>query len=1444
MKKFVRPLISLAIVIFWSFASLVLAQVISSRNSANNKVPDYYYSNYKFNNDWIAILDRFSEVNAMYSVNQSIPSSKFSEISTHFKNVFPHLTKDYTSVYQRCTLLADSLSRWYSYDNMEAFMWNACYKSLTQAINRINSSYTVQPVVTANPSAGMAPLTVTFDARNSIDPSQETIPANNFYRYYRDEKWVDRPIWYGQVRSYTFTEPGKFIVHLVVRSSNVNQWILDWEKNLTINVTPKAADIVVYANTRMLSNIIPLKLWTAEGERWIVFDWSLTKPRWWRKILRHRWTIINSSAWFSYDSKYIDWEPSYINVPLKWNWTFKVTLTTVDNEGNSVSEDYSVYLSDPVTIIRQSPENWNTSTTFTFDGSASYSITNRLNTYIRELFDGNWDENNGDKIMMVQGKRMDIDTNKKLRPWNYLVRLTVTDMNGNQNVETKDLYIDSTTPNPQFTVTPTSKRQYPSEFILDASNTTDIDVNNGVDSLEYSWEFSTDNVKILSTENNNKKVVVQFNEKWNHQVIMTATDQYWKSASISKNIEVKSILRPEIEIIPGPITRQETLQLKSSVNEPIRDYTWDFWDGTESVSSERAVETRHTYQNKWVYVVNLTVTSENNDDTNTVSAQAFIGEINHPIASYSVKDGQWYEIQPSETCKIKISTWKYVDEIAYLVDRYGNITIDPGASVNTKGTKNWLQYVFEKEAILWVDKAKISDQFTTSFSEVGCHYVDFTVKDSNVWKQDNRRIWFKVKNALPTIKNVTLSFPQYENNDTGSPFWFPGNTNSNTLQISCSWNDNLIVKVTADDAADSDWNVSRLRFYYYNVDDPTRILEYKDSRILEPYVYFVLPRISWDYKFWVMVYDNDGWMIDSEDKLAKNPWIFFPAMCGETDIPTVTLKVSSTNIQVWDTVTYTIVSKIWSNNEDFKSDRTFYYDYDWDWVRDYVTKKDTTTYTFIESYEDGVIPRAAVEYRWKLWQWEWAKILVKNWIKPILLSNSYGNTVIFRDMSVGALQQRQVCFETDECDIWNTKFRKTHIVTVTEDNFDLTWWTKTSIKENDSFLWKYSDYGVHKVSLYLKNKYWIEVQKIYNIETSKNTNNWKIANWVNMITIPEMSFTNANPEVFLTKDMNSTLLMYINNENEDTCYVDVDISTDSDWDWKTDNDTDIQCNKMAKVKYEPDYESAVGRIYFKDKWKSTFKNFYVTFEWIILELDEEKKEIYNDITKLFNGIEDSSVENTNLKVSLDRLRKNLNNRSEVTSLVITINDQIAAWWLTMTSTQKDNLEAILTRLSNKDTVITVWKNEYEKNQKEIFALYPDGKASKIETLFKEFDENLDGYGQQEKAQVLEKIRDEVIKDAKKNDTEESDFTPYFCNIFEYYNIDSYTERCSTISDNHNEAAPSSIQKSEKSKSWFPLRLKIVLIILVWWLLIMWWIIVYFSIKAKMNSSSESDEDEW
>ncbi|MDR2415703.1 MAG: hypothetical protein LBD75_03710 [Candidatus Peribacteria bacterium] len=47
---------------------------------------------------------------------------------------------------------------------------------------------------------------------------------------------------------------------MTVRSSNVGQGILDGEMNLNVDVAPKAANIVVYANTKKLSVLASTKI--------------------------------------------------------------------------------------------------------------------------------------------------------------------------------------------------------------------------------------------------------------------------------------------------------------------------------------------------------------------------------------------------------------------------------------------------------------------------------------------------------------------------------------------------------------------------------------------------------------------------------------------------------------------------------------------------------------------------------------------------------------------------------------------------------------------------------------------------------------------------------------------------------------------------------------------------------------------------------------------------------------------------------------------------------------------------------------------------------------------------------------------------------------------------------------------------------------------------------
>ena len=103
-------------------AASMLASIPGTYAQVANYVPDYYYANYQFVDDWDAISDWFTTARNKYSINKTLSSSDFSELLGYFYNVFPHLTKDYSSVYDKCTLLASSLESEYSYSNMEALM--------------------------------------------------------------------------------------------------------------------------------------------------------------------------------------------------------------------------------------------------------------------------------------------------------------------------------------------------------------------------------------------------------------------------------------------------------------------------------------------------------------------------------------------------------------------------------------------------------------------------------------------------------------------------------------------------------------------------------------------------------------------------------------------------------------------------------------------------------------------------------------------------------------------------------------------------------------------------------------------------------------------------------------------------------------------------------------------------------------------------------------------------------------------------------------------------------------------------------------------------------------------------------------------------------------------------------------------------------------------------
>jgi len=330
------------------------------------------------------------EIDADTKIGQQVPSSKFSDLSTSFQTVFPKFPQDYAFqvVYQQCLTLSQGMTTYTSLDyqnKLGTFMSN-CYKPFNDILKTINSKYTVVAQAKATPQSGPAPLVVTLDARASTDPSNDTIPSQNYFRYYRDTNGQDQTIGVGPVVSASFDQAGNYLVHLTVRSSNkTTQGIFDAEKTISIDVTPKTANIVAYVNGQKLDPANKTKISIQEAQKGVVLDGSATVPMGGRQILSHNRTVTSKDGFsFTKDS---DGKPSVIRVVLPGQGEYKVQLTTTDNEGNKVSATYYLVVSDPVAVIKQTPDKGTTSTTFSFDSSPSYSIVSSLKLYTWEVFD-------------------------------------------------------------------------------------------------------------------------------------------------------------------------------------------------------------------------------------------------------------------------------------------------------------------------------------------------------------------------------------------------------------------------------------------------------------------------------------------------------------------------------------------------------------------------------------------------------------------------------------------------------------------------------------------------------------------------------------------------------------------------------------------------------------------------------------------------------------------------------------------------------------------------------------------------------------------------------------------------------------------------------------------------------------------------------------------------
>lgn len=181
---------------------------------------------------------------------------------------------------------------------------------------------------------------------------------------------------------------------------------------------------------------------------------------------------------------------------------FTVTLTVTDERQSKSTTTRQIKIENtvpPVAHFNFEPQEGNTNTLFTFDGSSSTDSDGRIQSYEWEFGDG----------AIATGTNV---THKFSQKGDFSVRLTVTDNDGLEGLREKDLKIIGNPPIASFSITP-STGTTDTIFSFDASASSDIDGR----IVEYRWLI----------ENNtftNRIPRYSFTREGTFEILLTVTD--------------------------------------------------------------------------------------------------------------------------------------------------------------------------------------------------------------------------------------------------------------------------------------------------------------------------------------------------------------------------------------------------------------------------------------------------------------------------------------------------------------------------------------------------------------------------------------------------------------------------------------------------------------------------------------------------------------------------------------------------------------------------------------------------------------------------------------------------------------------------------------------------------------------------------------------------------
>lgn len=794
---------------------------------------------------------------------------------------------------QAYTTLPDSAK--YESTNKQAKQWLDLYISLAEknpslqsriadlvgAIQNFTSKSMIDRIqgsITANPNAGSAPLTVSFSAQGVVDPSWTQIPVQNYIWWMR-EPTGRREIGRGQNLVYTFSRDQIYTVNLDITSESRNKKgkisVLPFSQSIQVDVKPRIGTIYFFINGVDVTNLKTFKITPWVWAWGIILDATASRSTEGTTIEKTNWKFWNGNNDLSYG-----WPPQIERQIFANKWKYELSLELLNNQWNTFRKDLTLIVQESNATISVDKTTGYIGENFNFIAESFFGTSMNILYY--------WDvkdANTGKSI--ASGEGISFPYTFK---WvgTYIVTLVARPPNGISDADSRTITIASRDPFVSFDIN-TLDTSRPNTITLNALASYDADTRTN-EWLTYSWQIDSMDVKLNDPKKNGAQWTYTFDTIGDHPVTLTVVNKYGKVATLTKTVTINSLLSVSLTSQPKVATIGSPFSFTVDAPEAIY-YEWDFGDNS-GIEHGTNTSPTHTYFQWGKYTVSLTVSDQNGNSNRTQTA-VYVANSDEPLAVIQVKNGNTPIEEAQNVCN---------GEPWYRINRAWSVTFDGSQSINVDGSQNGLLYTWKYQ-----NRTETTSMFSRRFDELGCFPLSLTIKNAWDGSIHTQTLFLSVENLPPTLTAVS-AVPQNNSKDTQK----------------------LIVDVSADGAWDPDGVITSYVWYYYTEWNP----EAQDVRITQtPRTTFVLPNITEKYYFTVILEDNNGARVKSDDVLKEKIPLITSNDDGNVNIPLVTLSTSNSHINVGESVRFNVSART-ILGKDVTSTATYAWDFDGDGVID------------------------------------------------------------------------------------------------------------------------------------------------------------------------------------------------------------------------------------------------------------------------------------------------------------------------------------------------------------------------------------------------------------------------------------------------------------------------------------------------------------------------------